>query len=271
MRILFIGDVFGRPGRQAVKRLLPDLRQRESIDFVIVNGENAAGGKGITPSVVEELLAAGCDVITGGNHSFANREALQIADSEQRLLRPANFPDDPAIPGSGWGVFESPAGFFVGVVNLCGRVNIGHFDCPFRLAAQIVEDIRRQTPLIVVDFHAEATSEKVALGWHLDGRVTAVIGTHTHIPTADERVLPGGTAHITDVGMTGPFDSVIGTKKEIAIAAMMTLLRHRFEPATGDVRLCAVLIDADPLTGRATAIQRLMIPLEGPKGTPPAT
>jgi metallophosphoesterase (TIGR00282 family) len=260
---MFIGDVFGRPGRQAVKRLLPDFRRREEIDFTIVNGENAAGGKGVTGSVVEELLGAGCDVITGGNHSFANREAFPIYDSNLRLIRPANFPDDPAIPGSGWGVYESPAGFPVGVLNLCGRVNIGHFDCPFRLSSQIVSQIRRETPLIFLDFHAEATSEKIAMGWHLDGKVTGVFGTHTHIATADERVLPGGTAYITDAGMTGPYDSVIGTKKELAIAAMTTQLKYRFEPASGDVRLCGVLVDADPLTGKATAIRRVMLPLAG--------
>ncbi len=261
MKILLIGDVFGRPGRKAVQAVLPELRSRESIDFVIVNGENAAGGKGMTPGVAQELFAAGCHVITGGNHSFANREILPIANSERRLLRPANYPDDPEIPGAGWGVFTSDAGFPVGVLNLCGRVGIGHFDCPFRTAMHLLHEIQKQTPVIVVDFHAEATSEKVAMGWYLDGKVSAVLGTHTHIMTADERVLPGGTAYITDVGMTGPYDSVIGVKKELALESMMTLMKNRFEPATGDVRLCAVLVEVDGMSGRATAIRRFMIPV----------
>ncbi len=269
MKVLFIGDVFGKSGRRAVRQVVRDLREREGIDFVICNAENAAGGKGVTPSVADDLFQAGCDVLTGGNHSFANRDVFRIADSEDRLLRPANFPDVHEVPGSGWGVFESAAGFPVGVLNLCGRVGIGHFDCPFRLSTQLLRDLHAKTRIVFVDFHAEATSEKVAMGWHLDGKVTAVLGTHTHIPTADERVLPGGTAYITDVGMTGPYDSVIGTKKELAIASMVTLLKHRFEPASGDVRLCAVLVELDPLKGRANSIRRLMIPIDSPGGNEP--
>jgi hypothetical protein len=264
MNILMIGDVFGRPGRQAVKRLLPELREREQIDFVIVNGENSAGGKGISPETAAELLAMGCDVITGGNHSFANRDVERIMNTEPRLLRPANYPEGQGIPGSGWGVYSSAAGFPVGVLNLIGRVHINHYDCPFRTAAGVIEDLRRQTPILVVDFHAEATSEKVAMGWYLDGRVSAVLGTHTHIPTADECLLPRGTAYITDVGMTGPYDSIIGVKKEIALSAMLKMTPHRFDPATEDVRLCAVVIGVDALTGRAQSIRRLSIPVAIP-------
>lgn len=260
MNILMIGDVFGRPGRQAVKRLLPELREREEIDFVIVNGENAAGGKGLSPEVAAELFAAGCDVITGGNHSFANRDIERIMNTEPRLLRPANYPEGQGIAGSGWGVYDSAAGFPVGVLNLLGRVHINHYDCPFRTASSVLEDLRRQTPILVVDFHAEATSEKVAMGWYLDGRVSAVLGTHTHIPTADECLLPRGTAYITDVGMTGPYDSVIGVKKEIAMAAMIKMTPHRFDPATEDVRLCAVVVGVDALTGRAESIRRICLP-----------
>ncbi len=261
MRILFIGDIFGRPGRQAVKRLLPELRCTEEIDFVVANAENAAAGKGITPEIAEELFRAGCHVLTGGNHSFAQRTVFPLMSHEERLLRPANYPDFPEIPGSGWGVYSSEAGFPVAVINLVGRVGLNHYDCPFRAASALVAEARRQTPLILVDFHAEATSEKVAMGWHLDGKVTAVLGTHTHIPTADERVLPGGTAYITDAGMTGPYDSVIGVKKELAMAAMIQMMPQKFEPASGDVRMCGALVEADPASGRALSIRRIMLNL----------
>ncbi len=260
MNLLFIGDIFGRPGRQAVKRLLPALIEAEQVDFVVANGENAAGGKGLTAEIAAELFSAGVHVITGGNHTFANREIHHLLHTDPRVLRPANYPEGRDIPGAGSGLYESPAGFPVGVINLLGRVSLNHYDCPFRAADALAARLRRQTPVLLVDFHAEATSEKVGLGWFLDGRVTAVIGTHTHIQTADETILPGGTAYLTDSGMTGPYDSIIGVKKEIALAAMMTLMPQRFEPASGDVRLCGALIECDPLTGRALSIRRVNQP-----------
>jgi 2',3'-cyclic-nucleotide 2'-phosphodiesterase len=262
MRILFIGDIFGRPGRGIVKDRLPALAKDRHIDLIIANGENAAAGFGITPSLIEELFELNIDVITTGNHVWDKRELLDYFEAEKsnpqgqarRVLRPANFP--PGMPG--WGVFEGAKNRVpYAVVNLQGRIFMGSNDDPFRAADQLLKEIKAQ--VVIVDFHAEATSEKIALGWHLDGRVTAVIGTHTHVPTADERVLPGGTAYITDVGMTGPYDSVIGVKKEIVIGKFLNNLPVRFEPATGDARLSAVVIECDESSGRARSIERLML------------
>jgi 2',3'-cyclic-nucleotide 2'-phosphodiesterase len=262
MRILFIGDIFGRPGRTIVKDRLPALVKERQIDLIVANGENAAAGFGITPSLVEELFELNIDVITTGNHVWDKRELLDYFESEKsnphsparRVLRPANFP-----PGTaGWGVFEGTKNRIpYAVLDLQGRIFMGSNDDPFRVADQLLKEVKAK--VVIVDFHAEATSEKVAMGWHLDGRVTVVIGTHTHVPTADERVLPGGTAYITDVGMTGPYDSVIGVKKEIVIGKFLNNLPVRFEPATGDPRLCAVIIDCDESTGRARSIERLML------------
>jgi len=259
LNILFIGDIMGKPGRYAVNKLLPRLKEELNIEFVIANGENAAGGKGLTPSVVSELYNYGVDVITGGNHIWANREILNIIDSEPALLRPANFPSDMGIPGRGVSIFNR-GDFSIAVVNLIGRVFMKPYDCPFRTATKIIDELQEKTSLIIVDFHAEATSEKVAMGWFLDGKVTAVIGTHTHIQTADERILPGGTAYITDCGMTGPYDSVIGVKKDIIINGFLTLLPVRHSVAKGDVRLSGVIVTADRLSGKASAIQRLSLP-----------
>ncbi len=262
MRILFIGDIFGRPGRTIVQERLSGLVREHSIGLVIANGENSAAGFGITPSLAEDLFEMGIDVITTGNHVWDKREILdyfEIAngnhgDPARRLLRPANYPPD--MPG--WGMYEGKKdGVPYAVINLQGRIFMASNDDPFRTVDQLLKQI--QAKVIFVDIHAEATSEKISMGWYLDGRVTAVVGTHTHIPTADERVLPKGTAYITDVGMTGPYDSVIGVQKELVVGKFLNNMPVRFEPATGDVRLCAVIVDCDEATGRARSIQRLMI------------
>jgi len=262
MRILFIGDIFGRPGRTIVKDRLRQLIDEHAIDLVIANGENAAAGFGITPPLVDELFDLGIDVITTGNHVWDKREILEffkMADGNphspaRRVLRPANYPA--GMPG--WGLYEGRKGKVdYAVMNLQGRVFMTANDDPFRVADELLKRI--QAKVVFVDIHAEATSEKASMGWYLDGRVTAVVGTHTHIPTADERVLPNGTAYITDVGMTGPYDSVIGVKKELIIERFLTNLPMRFEAASGDVRLCAVVIDCDGATGRAKSIERLMV------------
>ncbi|MDK2971583.1 MAG: 2,3-cyclic-nucleotide 2-phosphodiesterase [Candidatus Sumerlaeota bacterium] len=256
MNILFIGDIFGRPGRDAVRKALPELRRELAPDMIIANCENSAGGKGVTPRIAEELFGRGIDVLTGGNHSFYQRDTNGLFDQETRLLRPENFP--PGTPGRGIGIYDSSAGFPVAVLNLCGRAFMDHYADPFRTIDRLIDEARRETPIIFVDFHAETTSEKVAMGWYVDGRVTAMVGTHTHIPTADERVLPGGTAHITDTGMTGPYDSVIGADKDAVLGALLTLRPHRFGVAEPrDVRLCGVLVEVDQLTGRALRIERV--------------
>lgn len=255
MRILFIGDITGKPGRRMLAAMLGPLRREFAPDAVIANGENAAGGFGITRDTLREILDTGVDVVTGGNHSWAQREARELHEAEARILRPANWP--PAAPGHGSAVVATRAGGRVAVLNLQGRVFSEPLDDPFRTADRDLAALRRETPVIVVDMHAEATSEKVAMGWYLDGRVTAVIGTHTHVQTADERVLPGGTAYITDVGMTGARDGVIGFEREAIIRRFLDGLPARFEVATGPAQLCAVVVDADPDTGRAAAIERI--------------
>jgi len=262
MRILFIGDIFGRPGRNVVKDRLPAIVRDHAIDLIIANGENSAAGFGITPQLAEELFELNIDVITTGNHVWDKREIVDYFQSieangrgpARRVLRPANFPAD--MPG--WGVYQGMKGKIpYAVVNLQGRIFMASNDDPFRTADQLLKQI--DAKVIVVDFHAEATSEKISLGWYLDGRVTAVVGTHTHVPTADERVLPNGTAYVTDVGMTGPYDGVIGVKKELVVGKFLSGMPVRFEPATGDVRLCAVVIDCDEQTGKARQIDRLML------------
>ena len=264
MNILFIGDIFGRPGRTIVKERLPELVKQHSVDLVLANCENAAAGFGITGPLAEELFELGIDVMTTGNHVWDKREIIeyfQMADGNphspaRRLLRPANFPQN--LPG--WGVYEGQKnGVAYAVVNLQGRVFMGSCDDPFRYADRLLESIKAKAKIVFVDFHAEATSEKVAFGWYLDGRVTAMVGTHTHIPTADEIVLPKGTGYITDVGMTGPYESVIGVKKELVIDRFLSGMPARFEAASGDVRLCGVVVECDNSTGRATRIERLMV------------
>lgn len=254
MRLLMIGDIVGRSGRRAVKENLPDLANQFSIDVVIANGENAAGGNGITRELAKELFSYGVDVITMGNHVWNQREIFSYINQENRIIRPANYP--PGAPGSGSGIFKIK-GINLGVINASGRVFLQDLDCPFRKIDEIVNNMEGKADMILVDFHAEATSEKVAMGWFLDGRVSAVCGTHTHVQTADERVLPGGTAYITDVGMTGPRDTVIGVKKEAVIEKFLTQIPRRFEVVDGLYQFNAVLIDIDEDSGLATGIERV--------------
>ncbi|MFN8201098.1 MAG: TIGR00282 family metallophosphoesterase [Solirubrobacteraceae bacterium] len=255
-RILFVGDVVGGLGRRTLLRLLPDLVERHRPTFVVVNGENAAGGLGITPKIADELFAAGVDAITLGNHAYRRREILPYLDREQRILRPANYLR--AQPGRGATVVQRD-GLRLGVLNLSGNVFLQAGRALFPEADSAVEDLRARADHILVDVHAEATSEKVGLGWYLDGRVTAVVGTHTHVPTADARVLPGGTAYITDVGMTGPRGGVIGVRKEQAIEAMRTQMPIRFETSEDDPWLMAVLVTCDGAM-RARAIEQILLP-----------
>ncbi len=260
MKILFIGDVTGKPGRRILADRLPALRREHKLDVIIANGENSAGGMGLTAGTAEELFAAGVDVLTNGNHVWHNREAYDLLDAEPRVLRPANYP--PGVPGRGAAVVTAASGARIGVLNLQGRVFMQELDDPFRVGREQAAALRTQVPAVVVDFHAEATSEKVAMGWYLDGHVSAVIGTHTHVQTADERVLPGGTAFITDVGMTGPYDGVIGMARETIIERFLTQLPVRFEVASGPVQLNAVVVTVDD-DGRARGIERLHMVAEG--------
>ncbi len=262
MKILFIGDVVGSPGRAAVKALLPKVKQAHDVDFVIVNAENSAGGSGITPRTARDLFQSGCDVLTSGDHVWRRPEVVDLLNCNHAILRPANFPA--ATPGRGSGVYRSAAGPSVGVLCLLGRVFVDAMVAsPFHSAQEEIGALKKATPIIIVDIHAEATSEKVALGWFLDGQVTAVLGTHTHIPTADERVLPKGTAYITDVGMTGPYDSVIGRSKDKIIERFLTGMPTRFELGKKDVALCGVVVEVDVTSGRALSIQRIREPLPG--------
>ena len=256
IKILVIGDIVGRPGRTVIKDKLAGFVEERGVDFVVANGENSAAGSGIIPEQVKELTESGIDVLTSGDHIWKRAQIVPFID-QLPLLRPANYP--PKARGRGYDVFTSPGGLEIGVVNLIGRVYMGPVDCPYRAAAAAVKELSEKTPLIIVDMHAEATSEKVAMGWYLDGRVTAVVGTHTHIPTADERVLPGGTAYITDLGMTGPYESVLGRQTKKVLRKFTTSMYAHFDVASGDVRLCGALIEADPETGKALAIERIKI------------
>jgi metallophosphoesterase (TIGR00282 family) len=255
MHLLFIGDIFGKPGREIARRAIPAIVEQRGIDFVVANVENSAAGFGVTGDIAETILGYGVDVMTSGNHVWDKKEVLDYMPREPRLLRPANFPA--GVPGRGSFIGRTRTGEPVGVLNLMGRIFMAPLDDPFAVAAREVEALRAKARVILVDFHAEATSEKIAMGWHLDGRVTAVIGTHTHVQTADERVLPKGTACLTDAGMTGPHDSIIGVTVEAALGRFITGMPAKFEPATSPGRLNAVVIAADPKTGRATAIERL--------------
>jgi len=256
-RLFFIGDIVGRPGRELVRRGLSALVGRHRVDLVIANVENAAAGFGVTPDIAEELFELGVHVMTGGNHIFDKKEILPYFGEQPRLLRPANYPE--GAPGRGLYVARATNGVDVAVLNLMGRVFMTALDDPFRAARFEVDAVRARAPIVFVDFHAEATSEKVAMGWHLDGRVAAVVGTHTHVQTADERVLPQGTAYITDVGMTGAHDSVIGVERSAILQRFLTALPQRFETATENPRLHGVLIDADEATGLAAAITRVSL------------
>jgi metallophosphoesterase (TIGR00282 family) len=258
--VLFIADVIGAPGREAVRHLLPELRRRHDLHLVICNCENSAAGMGVTKDTARELFEAGCDVLTGGNHLWDKKEGHSFIAEDPRLVRPANLP--PGTPGMGWRVFRASNGVSVGVVNLLGRVFMREADCPFRTVDVALAALKDQAKLVFVDIHAEASAEKIALGWHLDGRVSAVVGTHTHVQTADDRVLPGGTAFVSDAGMTGGFDSVIGMDRHGALKRFLTSLPERLVPADGDVRLNGVLIRMDEATGRAQSVQRLQVPYD---------
>jgi 2',3'-cyclic-nucleotide 2'-phosphodiesterase len=255
VRILFIGDIVGRPGRDLVRHGLSALVDHHAADLVIANAENAAAGFGVTREIGDQLLAWGVDVMTSGNHIWDKKEALDYIGTEPRLLRPANYPA--GVPGNGRYVARTKEGVSVGVLNLMGRVFMLNIDDPFAVALREIEALRQRARIVFVDFHAEATSEKVAMGWHLDGKVTAVVGTHTHVQTADDRVLPNGTAYLTDVGMTGPHDSIIGVEIQPALNRFLTALPAKFETATANPRLNAVIVDADEQTGRAIDIERL--------------
>ena len=254
---LFIADILGKPGRKIVAERLSSLRRAFDIDLCVANCENASGGKGITVKVADTLFSYGIDVLTSGNHVWAHREILPYLERCPNLLRPANYP--PGASGFGFGIFSLDDTNTIGVLNLQGRVFMQELDCPFRVASEIVTELRKETHIILVDFHAEATSEKMAMGWYLDGKVSAVFGTHTHVQTADERILPMGTAYITDVGMTGPHDSIIGVEKEIVLDRFLTQMPSRFKPAMGDVKFCGAVVTIESSSGRAVRIQRLML------------
>ena len=255
VKILFIGDIIGKPGREALSRELHRLVDRHRVDLVIANGENAAGGFGLTAETAQELFKCGVQMLTSGNHIWDKKDALEYIKREERIVRPANYPE--GTPGRGATIVRTPGGVKVGILNLEGRVFMNNLDCPFRCADREIAKLKEETPIIFVDFHAEATSEKVSLGWHLDGRVSAVIGTHTHVQTADERILTAGTAYLTDAGMTGSFDSVIGVRKEDAIEKFITQRPAKFEVAKKDIRINAVVIEIDEKSGLALSIERI--------------
>ena len=261
MKILFIGDVVGKPGRNAVAALVPKLRRERDVSLVVANGENSAHGAGLTASTVQTLLDAGVDVITSGDHTWDQKEIYEVIEREPRLLRPLNFP--PSSPGRGSAVVNVEDKTAVAVVNLIGRVYLPNNDCPFRAAHAEVARLHKQTNLIIVDFHAEATSEKIAMGRFLDGQVSAVLGTHTHVATADERILPKGTAYISDVGMCGPHDSVLGREVDAVLRRFLTQMPQKMEVASGDIALCGVIVEVDENTGRARLIERIRVPYNG--------
>lgn len=257
MKVLFIGDIVGKTGRMAIKALLPTVIDRYKIDFVIANGENLAGGFGLTDKTVSETLSYGVHVITTGNHVWDKKDFVMQISKEDRVLRPINYP--PGVPGFGSIIYALPAGDRAGVINISGRVFMSNIDCPFRTGEKEIEKLGQTTKIIIIDFHGEATSEKMAFGYFVDGKVSAVIGTHTHVQTADERILPGGTAYITDVGMTGPYNSIIGIEKEQVIHRFLTNIPVRFETAKGEGIFSAVVVDIDNKTGKASAIHRLQL------------
>lgn len=257
MKVLFIGDIFGEPGRRALARAVPRLVAQRQVDIVIGNGENAAGGFGITPELAEELFDLGLAVITTGNHAWDKKEILDYFPREPRLLRPANYPS--GVPGNGSVVVESAGGEQLGVLQLMGRAYMPTLDCPFQVAKKELGALKKRTVAVIVDMHAEATSEKMAMGHYLDGEVVAVVGTHTHVQTADDQILPKGTAYVTDIGMTGPLHSVIGVKKELAIEKFLTGMPRRFEVASGPSVFCAVLLELDARLGKALSIERIRL------------
>lgn len=255
VNILIIGDIVGHSGRAAVKELLPAIKSKYNIDFTIVNGENAAGGNGITPKVADELLGCGIDVITTGDHIWKNKDIIASLERDQRILRPANYPE--GAPGKGFGVYTSYSGIKVGIINLQGRTFMQAIDCPFKSAAAALNEISPSTKIIIVDIHAEATSEKIAMGWYLDGKVSFVAGTHTHVPTRDARILPQGTAYLSDLGMAGAQDSVIGVDKEAVIKRFLTQLPVKFEPANENIWIHGAVVSVDSETGKAEDIKMI--------------
>jgi len=257
MRILFIGDVVGKPGRQCVKTLLPKLKTNFKPTYIIANGENAAGGFGLNEKAADELFTAGVHLLTSGNHIWDKKDILQLLPREERIIRPLNYP--PGVPGAGSLLLSAPGKPSLGVINAMGRVFMPQTDCPFRRTEEEITKLKRETTSIIIDFHAEATSEKVAFGYYFDGKVSAVIGTHTHVQTADETILPKGTAYISDAGMTGPSYSVIGVEVNIIIEKFLTQMPKRFETAKGESILCGMIIDIDEKSGKATAVQRIRL------------
>jgi metallophosphoesterase (TIGR00282 family) len=257
VKLLFIGDIIGKPGREALSRELHRIVDRHRVDLVIANGENAAGGFGLTEETAQDLFKCGVQMITSGNHIWDKKDALEYIKREERIVRPANYPE--GTPGKGSTIVRTPGGVKVGILNLEGRVFMNNLDCPFRCADREIAKLKEETPIVFVDFHAEATSEKISLGWYLDGRVCAVIGTHTHVQTADERILTAGTAYMTDAGMTGAFDSVIGVKKEEAILKFVTQRPAKFEVAKKDIRINGVVIEVDEKTGLPLGIERINV------------
>jgi len=260
VKVVLLGDIVGKPGRRIIADKLPALKTDLEAEFCIANCENAAGGSGVTPEIVEELLRAGADVLTSGDHVWKRKEIIPYFAENPRILRPANYGD--AAAGAGAGVFDLPGGEKIGVLNLVGRVFMNPADCPFKAADEEINRIKTQTNIIFVDMHCEATSEKVAMGWYLDGRVSAVFGTHTHVQTADERILPNGTAYITDLGMTGPCDSILGRRKDRVLQAILTQMPTAFDVAKGDVRMCGAVVTVDRKTGLALEIERLTVTSE---------
>ncbi|MDD5108331.1 MAG: TIGR00282 family metallophosphoesterase [Candidatus Omnitrophica bacterium] len=255
MNILFIGDIVGSPGREAIKKLVVPLRQELKIDFVIANAENASGGSGITAKVADELFTSGVDVLTSGDHIWKRPEIFELINREKRILRPLNFPS--GAPGSGAAVFIAKNGQKVGVINVNGRVFMEALECPFKTTLKACQELSVETKIIIVDIHAEATSEKVALGWYLDGKVSAILGTHTHIQTADDKILPKGTAYLTDAGMTGPYDSVIGRRVEDVLTRFLSSIPVKFEVAQENIQLHGALIEINDNTGKAISILRV--------------
>lgn len=254
MRILFIGDIVGKPGRTILYEQLKSFKEKNDIQVAIANAENLSSGFGVTEKNLKSIFEAGVDYCTSGNHIWDNKEIYQFIDDEKKLLRPANYPD--TCPGRGWAVYNLPKNINIGIMNLSGRTFMPPLDNPFPMADKIIEEIKQKTPIILVDFHCEATSEKVAMGYYLDGRVTAVLGTHTHIQTADDRILPKGTAFISDVGMTGGQDSILGVEKDAVLSRFMTMMPSRLTPSWSDVRMSYVIVEADEKTGLAKSIER---------------
>lgn len=266
MKLLFVGDVIGQPGRKIVKEKLNKLKQAYNIDLCVINAENASGGRGLNRKTADELYESGANILTLGNHSWDNKDIFNFIDTDPNLIRPFNYP--PQVPGRGFITFETPNGCMVSVAQLCCRLFMGNADCPFRSSERLLEKISDST-IRIIDLHGEATSEKMALGWYLNGRVTALLGTHTHIPTADERILPNGTAYITDVGMTGPYDSVIGIRIDSSTKQFITGIKQNHKVATENVKLCAVFINIDDVSGKASYIERIMIDANGyPQAAP---